>query len=49
LALLNIFHQLGPEFTPDPVAVIFTFDSSISSPVTLYRLQNRGGLGLATP
>jgi hypothetical protein len=27
LALLNIFHQYGPDDTPDPVALIFTFDS----------------------
>jgi hypothetical protein len=49
LALLNIFHQLGPDVTPDPFAFIFIFASSISSPVTLYRLQIRSGLGLATP
>jgi hypothetical protein len=30
LALLNIFHQYGPDDTSDPVALIFTFDSLLS-------------------
>jgi len=49
LALLNIFHQYGPDDTRDPVAFIFTFDSLLSFSGDPLPMKTRSGLGLTTP